>query len=46
MGNPVFRIMNIVGARPDMMKVAPLLAEMRRRAELQPVLQGECRIQH
>jgi UDP-N-acetylglucosamine 2-epimerase (non-hydrolysing) len=30
--------MNIVGARPNMMKAAPLLAEMRRHAELQPVL--------
>jgi len=38
MSNPAFRIVNIVGARPNMMKVAPLLAEMRRHAELQPVL--------
>jgi UDP-N-acetylglucosamine 2-epimerase (non-hydrolysing) len=33
-----YRIMNIVGARPNMMKVAPLVAEMRRHAELRPVL--------
>ncbi len=38
MSGSAFRIMNIVGARPNMMKVAPLLAEMRRHAELQPVL--------
>ena len=33
-----YRIMNIVGARPNMMKVAPLVAEMRRHRELQPLL--------
>lgn len=33
-----FRIMNIVGARPNMMKVAPLVAEMRCHQELEPVL--------
>lgn len=38
MSQSIFRIMNIVGARPNMMKVAPLLAEMRRHAELQPIL--------
>ena len=38
MCSPAFRVMNIVGARPNMMKVAPLLAEMRRHSELQPVL--------
>jgi UDP-N-acetylglucosamine 2-epimerase (non-hydrolysing) len=32
------RIMSIVGARPNMMKVAPLMAEMRRHAEIDPVL--------
>jgi UDP-N-acetylglucosamine 2-epimerase (non-hydrolysing) len=32
------RIMNIVGARPNMMKVAPLVAEMRRHPELQSIL--------
>ena len=32
------RIMNIVGARPNMMKVAPLMAEMRRHPEIDPVL--------
>jgi UDP-N-acetylglucosamine 2-epimerase (non-hydrolysing) len=30
--------MNIVGARPNLMKVAPLVAEMRRHAGLDPVL--------
>lgn len=38
MSKPIYRIMNIVGARPNMMKVAPLIAEMRRHAELEPVL--------
>ncbi len=38
MTKTVYRIMNIVGARPNMMKVAPLIAEMRRHRELQPVL--------
>ncbi|HZU09368.1 MAG TPA: UDP-N-acetylglucosamine 2-epimerase (non-hydrolyzing) [Pseudacidobacterium sp.] len=32
------RIMNIVGARPNMMKIAPLIAEMRRYPEIGPVL--------
>ena len=32
------RIMNIVGARPNMMKVAPLIAEMRGDESIQPVL--------
>ena len=32
------RIMSIVGARPNMMKVAPLMAEMRRHEDIQPVL--------
>ena len=30
--------MSIVGARPNMMKVAPLLAELRRHDEIEPVL--------
>ena len=30
--------MSIVGARPNMMKVAPLLAELRRQEEIEPVL--------
>ncbi len=38
MTKAVYRIMNIVGARPNMMKVAPLVAEMRRHPEIQPVL--------
>jgi len=32
------RIMNIVGARPNMMKVAPLMAEMKRHDDIDPVL--------
>jgi UDP-N-acetylglucosamine 2-epimerase (non-hydrolysing) len=32
------KIMSIVGARPNMMKVAPLLAELRRHHEIEPVL--------
>lgn len=32
------RVMNIVGARPNMMKVAPLIAEMKRHPEIDPVL--------
>ena len=32
------RIMSIVGARPNMMKVAPLMAEMRRHEDIQPIL--------
>jgi UDP-N-acetylglucosamine 2-epimerase (non-hydrolysing) len=38
MPNHRLKIMSIVGARPNMMKVAPLLAELRRHDELQPVL--------
>jgi UDP-N-acetylglucosamine 2-epimerase (non-hydrolysing) len=33
-----FRIFNIVGARPNFMKIAPLLAEMRKHSELSPIL--------
>jgi len=36
--NNRLKIMSIVGARPNMMKVAPLLAELRRHDELEPVL--------
>lgn len=32
------RIMNIVGARPNMMKVAPLMAAMKRQGDIDPVL--------
>lgn len=32
------RIMNIVGARPNMMKMGPLFAEMKRHPDLDPVL--------
>ncbi len=32
------KIMSIVGARPNMMKVAPLLAELRRHDDIDPVL--------
>ena len=38
MGNNRLKIMSIVGARPNMMKVAPLLAELRRHDEIEPVL--------
>ena len=33
-----FKIFNVVGARPNMMKMAPIMAEMRRHSELKPVL--------
>src|ERR1700683_3962211 len=33
-----FRIFNMVGARPNFMKIAPLLAEMRKHSELSPIL--------
>jgi UDP-N-acetylglucosamine 2-epimerase (non-hydrolysing) len=33
-----FKIFNVVGARPNMMKMAPIIAEMRRHPDLQPVL--------
>jgi UDP-N-acetylglucosamine 2-epimerase (non-hydrolysing) len=36
--NNRLRIMSIVGARPNMMKIAPLLAELRRQEEIEPVL--------
>ena len=36
--NNRLRIMSIVGARPNMMKVAPLLAEFRRHEDIEPVL--------
>jgi len=32
------RVFNVVGARPNMMKMAPVMAEMRRHPELAPVL--------
>jgi UDP-N-acetylglucosamine 2-epimerase (non-hydrolysing) len=32
------KIMSIVGARPNMMKVAPLLAELRQHPEIEPIL--------
>jgi UDP-N-acetylglucosamine 2-epimerase (non-hydrolysing) len=38
MANNRLRIMNIVGARPNMMKIAPLLAELRLHKEIEPVL--------
>jgi UDP-N-acetylglucosamine 2-epimerase (non-hydrolysing) len=38
MGNKRLRIMSIVGARPNMMKVAPLMAELRQHEEIEPVL--------
>ncbi|MGA3211321.1 MAG: UDP-N-acetylglucosamine 2-epimerase (non-hydrolyzing) [Terriglobales bacterium] len=33
-----FTILNVVGARPNMMKMAPLFAEMRRDLDLKPIL--------
>jgi UDP-N-acetylglucosamine 2-epimerase (non-hydrolysing) len=38
MGNKRLRIMSIVGARPNMMKVAPVMAELRQHEEIEPVL--------
>jgi UDP-N-acetylglucosamine 2-epimerase (non-hydrolysing) len=38
MAASTFRVMNIVGARPNMMKVAPLFAEMRSVDFLEPIL--------
>ncbi len=38
MGNNRLRVMSIVGARPNMMKVAPLLAELRRHEEMEAIL--------
>jgi UDP-N-acetylglucosamine 2-epimerase (non-hydrolysing) len=38
MSNNRLRIMIIVGARPNMMKIAPLLAELRLQKEMDPVL--------
>jgi UDP-N-acetylglucosamine 2-epimerase (non-hydrolysing) len=42
MGNNHLRIMSIVGARPNMMKIAPLLAELRLHKEIEPVLVHTC----
>jgi UDP-N-acetylglucosamine 2-epimerase (non-hydrolysing) len=33
-----FKVFNVVGARPNMMKMAPIMAEMRRHSDLHPVL--------
>ena len=33
-----FKVFNVVGARPNMMKIAPIAAEMHRHTDLQPVL--------
>jgi UDP-N-acetylglucosamine 2-epimerase (non-hydrolysing) len=38
MGVAPFKIFNVVGARPNMMKMAPIVAEMRRHPDLHPVL--------
>jgi len=32
------RVLNVVGARPNLVKIAPLLREMRRHAEIEPIL--------
>src|ERR1700756_5029058 len=36
--NNRLRIMNIVGARPNLPKIAPLMREMKRHGEIEPVL--------
>ncbi len=38
MPNHRLRIMSVVGARPNMMKIAPLMAELRRHTDIEPVL--------
>ncbi len=38
MSDAPYRVLNVVGARPNLMKVAPLLAEMRRCDDLCPIL--------
>jgi UDP-N-acetylglucosamine 2-epimerase (non-hydrolysing) len=38
MGSSRMRIMSIVGARPNMMKIAPLMAELRLHREIEPIL--------
>ena len=32
------KLLNIVGARPNLVKIAPLMREMKRHAEIEPVL--------
>src|SRR5262245_32096987 len=41
MSRPRFKIFNVVGARPNMMKMDPIVAEMRRHADCHPVLRQE-----
>jgi UDP-N-acetylglucosamine 2-epimerase (non-hydrolysing) len=38
MGKNRFRIMSVVGARPNLMKIAPLMAELRQHQEIEPLL--------
>jgi UDP-N-acetylglucosamine 2-epimerase (non-hydrolysing) len=38
MGISRLRIMNVVGARPNLMKIAPLMAELRRYEDIHPLL--------
>jgi UDP-N-acetylglucosamine 2-epimerase (non-hydrolysing) len=33
-----YKVFNIVGARPNMMKIAPIISEMRRHSDIRPVL--------
>ncbi|HKV26533.1 MAG TPA: UDP-N-acetylglucosamine 2-epimerase (non-hydrolyzing) [Candidatus Acidoferrum sp.] len=36
--NPTLKIINIVGARPNLPKIAPLMREMQRHPEIEPIL--------
>jgi len=35
---PAFRILNVVGARPNLPKIAPLMREMQRHPDIEPIL--------
>lgn len=36
--NQCYRVLNIVGARPNLPKIAPLIREMQRHPEIEPLL--------